>query len=71
MCYKETNTAKNEVAYDATNYFIVYNVFECGGDILDRLDVSYERACVPMQSTISDCAYFNSDEQVDAIINSK
>ena len=35
--------AKKEVTYDALSYF---NVFECGRKILDRLDVSYERACM-------------------------
>ena len=37
---------KNEVTYDVPNYFNAFNVFECGRNILDRLDVSYERACI-------------------------
>ena len=35
--------ANKEVTYDVPSYF---NVFECGRNILDRLDVSYERACM-------------------------
>ena len=35
--------AKIEVTYDVPSYF---NVFECGRNILDRLDVSYERVCM-------------------------
>ena len=31
---------------------------------MDRLDVSYERSCMAIQSTISDSAYFDSEEQV-------
>ena len=27
-------------------YFNAFNLFECGRNILDRLDVSYERACM-------------------------
>ena len=38
--------ANNEVKYDVPNYFNVFNVFECGRKLLDRLDVSYERAYV-------------------------
>ena len=38
--------ASNEVTYDVPNYFNAFNVFECGRKILDRLDVSYERACM-------------------------
>ena len=37
---------KNEVTYDVLNYFNAFNVFKCGGKILDRLYVSYERACI-------------------------
>ena len=36
--------ANNEVTYDVTNYFIAFKVFECGRRILERLDMSYERA---------------------------
>ena len=28
------------------NYFNAFNVFECGRELLDRLEVSYERACM-------------------------
>ena len=38
--------AKNEVTYDVPNYFNAFNVFECGRNILDRLDISCERACI-------------------------
>ena len=38
---------------------------------LDRLDVSYERACMVIQSTISDSAYLGSKEQVDVISDYK
>ena len=53
------------------NYFNAFNVFECGGNVLDRLDVSYERACMSIQSTISDSAHSDSEEQVVAISDSK
>ena len=36
--------AKNEFTYDVPNYFNACNVFKCGRKLLDRLDVSYERA---------------------------
>ena len=36
--------AKNEVTYDVPNYFNVFNVSKCGRKLLDRLDISYERA---------------------------
>ena len=51
------------------NYLNAFNVFKCRRNILDRLDVLYERACMAIQSTICGSAYFNSMEQVDA--NSK
>ena len=35
--------ANNEVTYDVPSYF---NVLKCGRNILDRIDVSYERACM-------------------------
>ena len=35
--------AKNEVAYDVTNYLIVFNVWECGRE---NPDVQCERACM-------------------------
>ena len=28
------------------NYFTAFNIFECGRNILDRLDVSYEIVCM-------------------------
>ena len=40
---KKQNYAKNEVACDATNYFNVSNVFECGRN---NTDVSCGRACM-------------------------
>ena len=39
--------AKNEVTYDVPNYFNAFNVFKCGINILDRIYVPYERACMP------------------------
>ena len=53
------------------DYFNAFNVLECGRNILDRLDVSYERACMEIQSIISDSAHSNSEEQVDAISDSR
>ena len=49
-----------------TKYFNAFPVFECGRNILDRLDVSYERACMAIQSTISDSTIFDFEDQVDA-----
>ena len=50
MRYKKKKDANNEteyeessVTYDVPSYF---NVFERGRKILNRLDMSYERACV-------------------------
>ena len=40
----EQRGVKNEVTYDVPDYFNVFNVFECGRKLLDKLDVSYERA---------------------------
>ena len=39
----------NEVTYDVPKYFNVFKVFECRNKVLDRLDVSYERACMATQ----------------------
>ena len=36
----EQKDANNEVTYDMPKYFNVFNVFECGRNIVDRLDVS-------------------------------
>ena len=54
-----------------TNYFNNFHLFEWGRNILGRLDMSYERACMVIQSTISDSEYYNSEEQVDDINDSK
>ena len=68
---KKQTDAKDEVPYDVTKYFNIFHVFECSRNILDRLCVSYERACMAIQSTISDSAYYDSEEQVDSINDSK
>ena len=60
----------DEVPYNVTQYFNAFYVFECEF-FWDRLDVSYERACKAIQSTIRDSAYYGSKEQVDAINNYK
>ena len=39
----EQKYANNEVTYDFLKYFNVFNVFECGRKLLDKLDVSYKR----------------------------
>ena len=44
--YYKKKDANNEVTYDVPNCFNVFNVFECWRKILDRLDVSYKRACI-------------------------
>ena len=41
--------AKNEVTNDVPNYFNAFNVFKCGRKLLDRLDLSYERAYMATQ----------------------
>ena len=56
LCYMEEDKSewnitkqkdtKNEVTYDVPNYFNAFNIFECGSKMLDRLDVSYKRACM-------------------------
>ena len=43
---KKQKDAKNEVTYYEPEYFNAFNIFKCGRNILDRLDVSYERACI-------------------------
>ena len=43
---KKQKYAKNEVTCDVLNYFISFNVFKCREKLLDRLDVTYERACM-------------------------
>ena len=53
------------------NYFNTFNIYEYGRKILDRLAMSYERACVEITSTISDSTYSNSEEQVEAISDSE
>ena len=67
---KKQKDAKNEVKYNMTNYFNGFNVFECRQHFLDRLDESYERACMAIQSASSDSANFHSNEQVDGISDS-
>ena len=44
--------ANNEVTYDVPNYFNAFNVFKCGREILDRLEVSYERSCMATEIEI-------------------
>ena len=39
----EDKEAKNKVTYDVPNYFNVFNILECGRNILDRLGMSYKR----------------------------
>ena len=43
--YKKKDT-KNEVTYDVPDYFNACNFFECGRNILNKLDVLYERAYI-------------------------
>ena len=43
---KKQKDAENEVTYDVPNYFNAFNLLECGRKLLDRIDVSYERACM-------------------------
>ena len=59
---KKQKDANNEVTYDVTNYLNAFNIFECGRNLLDRLAVSHERACMAIQSKISDSAYFDYEE---------
>ena len=68
---KKQKDTKNEITYDVKKYFNSFNLFECERNVLDRLDVLYERACMAIQSTISDSAYFGSKEQIDAIRDTK
>ena len=58
---KKQKSANNEVTSNVTNYLNAFNIFEWGINILDRIDVSYERACMAIQSTIRDSAYFDSE----------
>ena len=44
MHYYEKKSANNKVTYDVPNYLNSFNVFECGRNVLDRLNVSYKRA---------------------------
>ena len=50
MRYKKQKDEDNETEYEessVTNDVPMYfNVFECGKNLLNRLDVSYERACM-------------------------
>ena len=43
MEQKETEYRKPSVTKEMTSYF---NIFKCGRNILGRLDVTYERACM-------------------------
>ena len=49
---KKQKDANNEVTYDVTNYFNAFNVFKCGRKFLDRIDVSYERACMATERRV-------------------
>ena len=49
---KKQKDANNEVTYDVPNYFNAFNVFKCGREILDRLEVSYERSCMATEIEI-------------------
>ena len=40
----EQKDANSEVIYNMPNYFNVFNIFKCGRNLLDRLDVSYKRS---------------------------
>ena len=65
-CAIEKKGAKDKVSYDVTNYFNTFHVFESGINLFGRLDLSYERACMAIQSTNSNPAILDSEEQVDA-----
>ena len=43
---KKQKDTKDEVTYDMPKYFNAFNVLKCGIKLLDRLDMSYERACM-------------------------
>ena len=49
-CFHKQKDAKNEADYEEYSVTHVvpsyFNIFECGMNILNRLDVTYERACV-------------------------
>ena len=55
----EQKYAKNEVIYDVPNYFNVFNIFECGRNILHGLDMSYERAymATPKEEEFTEMLY--------------
>ena len=40
---KDAEYEESSVTMEVTSYF---NIFECGGNLLDRLDVTYEQACM-------------------------
>ena len=54
-----------------SNYFNAFNLFEWVIKLLDILDVSYERAYMAIQFTISDSVHSDSEEYVDAISDSE
>ena len=39
----EAEYEESSVTHEVPSYF---NIFECGGNILNRLDVTYEQACM-------------------------
>ena len=59
----EQKDAKSEVTYDVPNYFNVFNVFKWGRNLLDRLDVSYERAyrAIPKEKYFTEMLDYQND----------
>ena len=51
---KDTDYEDYSFTKEVPSYF---NIFECGRNLLDRLDVTYERACMatPKENTIRTC----------------
>ena len=43
---KKQKDRDNEITYNVPRYFNAFNLFEWVKNILDILDVSYERACM-------------------------
>ena len=47
---KDANNEKKYEEYSATDEVLSYfNIFECGGNLLNRLGVTYKRACMATQ----------------------
>ena len=67
---KKQKDAKNEITHYVTSYLNAFNIFECRRNHLEWIDVLYERVCMAIQSTISDSAFFDYEEKVDAKIKS-